>query len=136
MSYFKVSHSGNITIQLADHLFQFVLLQGFFHNAQTKDHNFKERNYKNFNEREFLEAIQNINIDDVLCLDYNDPNFSIDNFYNNINYILDEFAPFKKLNKGQIKLKTKPWINKEVKLLLMTMQNIYFLIIIKNSEMN
>ena len=28
-----VSYSGNITIQLADHLFQFVLLQGFFHDA-------------------------------------------------------------------------------------------------------
>ena len=113
-----VSYSGNITIQLADHLFQFVLLQGFFHDAQTKDHNIKERNFKNFNEREFLEAIQNINIDDVLCLDYNDPNISIDNFYNNINYILDEFAPFKKLNKGQIKLKTKPWINKEAQHLM------------------
>ena len=65
-----------------------------------------------------MEAIQNINIDDVLCLDYNDPNISIDNFYNNINYILDEFAPFKKLNKGQIKLKTKPWINKEAQHLM------------------
>ena len=65
-----------------------------------------------------MEAIQNINIDDVLCLDYNDPNISIDNFYNNINYTLDEFAPFKKLNKGQIKLKTKPWINKEAQHLM------------------
>ena len=113
-----VSYSGNITIQLADHLFQFVLLQGFFHDAQTEDHNIKGRNFKNFNEREFLEAIQNINIDDVLCLDYNDPNISIDNFYNNINYILDEFASFKKLNKGLIKLKTKPWINKEAQHLM------------------
>ena len=64
-----VSYSGNITIQLADHLFQFVLLEGFFHDAQTKNHNIKERNFKHFNEREFLEAIHNINIDDVLCLD-------------------------------------------------------------------
>ena len=46
-----------------------------------------------------MEAILNINIDDVLCLDYKDPNISIENFYNNINYILDEFAPFKKLKK-------------------------------------
>ena len=113
-----VSYSGNITIQLADHLFQFVLLEGFFHYAQTKNHNIKERNFKHFNEREFLEAIHNINIDDVLCLDYKDPNISIENFYNNINYILDEFAPFKKLNKNDIKLKGKPWINKEVQNLM------------------
>ena len=75
----KVSYSGNITIQLADHLFQFVLLEGFFHDAQTKNHNIKERNFKHFNEREFLEAIHNINIDDVLCLDYKDQNISIEN---------------------------------------------------------
>ena len=111
-----VSYSGNITIQLADHLFQCVLLEGFFHDAQTKNHDIKERNFKHFNEREFLEAIHNINIDDVLCLDYKDPNISIENFYNNVNYILDEFAPFKKLNKNDIKLKGKPWINKEVQL--------------------
>ena len=54
-----------------------------------------------------------IHIDDVLCLGYKDPNISIENLYNNINYILDEFAPFKKLNCNDIKLKSKPWINKE-----------------------
>ena len=52
-----------------------------------------------------MEAIHDINIDDVLCLDYNAPHISIENFYNNINYILDEFAPFKKLNKNDTKLK-------------------------------
>ena len=113
-----VSYSGNITIQLADHLFQFVLLDGFFRDAQTKNHNIKERNFKNFNEREFLEAIKNINIDDVLCLGYKDPNISIENLYNNNNYILDEFATFKKLNSNDIKLKSKPWINKEVQHLM------------------
>ena len=65
-----------------------------------------------------MEAIHNTNIDDVLCLDYKDPNISIENFNNNINYILDEFAPFKKLNKNDIKLKGKPWINKEVQHLM------------------
>ena len=55
-----LSYSGNITIQLADHLFQFVLLEGFFRDAQTKNHNIKERNLKIFNEREFLEAIKTL----------------------------------------------------------------------------
>ena len=52
-----VSYSGNITIHLAAHRFQCVLLEGFFHDAQTKNHDIKERNFKHFNEREFLEAI-------------------------------------------------------------------------------
>ena len=30
------SYSGNITIQLADHLFQFAILKGFFHDLITK----------------------------------------------------------------------------------------------------
>ena len=103
-----------------------------------------------FNEREFLEAIKNINIDDVLCLGYKDPNISIENLYNNINYIMDEFAPFKKLNSNDIKLKSKPWINKEVQhlcgkeikylenfeMLLMTIQKLNCIMITKHSEMN
>ena len=31
---------------------------------------------------------------------------------------MDEFAPFKKLNKREIKLKSKPWISKEIILLM------------------
>ena len=34
--------------------------------------------------------------DSILSIDLNDPNISIENFHNNIIYILDEFAPFKK----------------------------------------
>ena len=82
------SHSGNITIQLADHLFQFVILECFFHDIKTKNHNIKERNFKNFNEREFLETLHNLNVDNILSLDDNDPNKSTKNLYNNINYIL------------------------------------------------
>ena len=35
-----------------------------------------------------------------------------------VNFILDEFAPFKKLNKREIKLKSKPWISKEILFLM------------------
>ena len=112
------SYSRNITIQLSDHLFQFVLLEGYFHDIKPKKIIIKERNYKQFNEREFLETVQNLNIEEILCLDDKDPNISITNRYNNINYLLDEFAPYKKLNKHEIKLKTKPWINKEIQFLM------------------
>ena len=64
----------------------------------------------------------------LLYLDYKDLNISMENFDKNINYILDEFARFKKLNKNDIKLKTKPWINKEAQH-LNSMST-------KNSEMN
>ena len=38
--------------------------------AQTKNHNINERKFKTFNEREFLDAIENINVDNVLCSEY------------------------------------------------------------------
>ena len=41
----------------------------------------------------------------------NDPNISLNNLHCHINFILDEFAPFKKLSKKDLKLKSKPWIN-------------------------
>ena len=31
-----MSHSGNLTIQISDHLFQFVLLEGFFNDLVPK----------------------------------------------------------------------------------------------------
>jgi len=101
------SHSGNLTIQLADHFFQFAILRDFFQNTHPRKLNIKERNFKNFNEREFLENLQSIDIDTVLQLEDNDPNKSTKNFYNAINFILDEMAPYKKLTNYETKLKKK-----------------------------
>jgi len=60
------SFSGNLTIQLADHFFQFAILNDFFFNTQPKKQNIKERNFKNFNEREFQENLLNLDIDTIL----------------------------------------------------------------------
>ena len=67
------SYSGNITIQLADHLFQFAILEGFFHDLIPKKCYRKERDFKNFNEREFLEEVDNLNVWEILNLNLNDP---------------------------------------------------------------
>ena len=108
------SYSGNITIQLSDHLFQFVILEGFFKDLSPPKSNIYERNFKHFNEREFQETLQTIDWDNVLSLHSKDPNLSMENFYTYYNNLLDEFAPYKKLTKKEIKLKTKPWINREI----------------------
>jgi len=119
------SFSGNLTIQLADHFFQFVILQEFFFDIQKKAVNIKERSFKHFNEREFKEALQHLDIDSILDLNKNDPNKSLENFYNNLNYILDEMAPYKQLNKYEIKLKKKPWIDAEVQFLMWKRDKIF-----------
>ena len=53
----------------------------------------------------------NINWDEILLIHENVPNISLNNLHCHINFILDEFAPFKKLSKKELKLKSKPWIN-------------------------
>ena len=61
--------------------------------------------------REFNEALSDINWDEILLINENDPNVAINNFHRHINYLLYELAPYKKLSKKELKLKSKPWIN-------------------------
>ena len=88
------SINGNLIILLSDHSFHFVILEGFFKEIPINESNRYERNFKNFNEREFQETLSGVNWDTILSLDNNDPNLSINNFYNHLNLLLDDFAPF------------------------------------------
>ena len=63
------SYSGNLTIQLPDHLFQFVILEGFFKEHVPKKLNLKESNFKYFNEREFVEIINSNHRGEILQLE-------------------------------------------------------------------
>ena len=109
-----MSYSGNLTIQISHHRLQFVILEGFFKEVLPKKINLYERNFKNFNEREFDEALKNCDWDSILALVQNDPNLSMENLYNNTIFLLDEFAPYRKLSKKDYKLKSKPWVNNEI----------------------
>ena len=103
-----MSYSGNLTIQISDHLLQFVLLEGFFKEDLPKKINIYERNFKHFNEREFEEALKICDWDSILPLHQNDPDLSMNNLYNNTIDLLDEFAPDRKLTEKEFKLKSKP----------------------------
>ena len=105
------SYSGNLTIQLSDHLFQFTILEGFYKELIPKKQNHYSRNFKNFNEREFIEILINTDWNSIISAEIDDPNIALSNLYHHINFILDELAPYKKLTKREIKLKAKPWIN-------------------------
>ena len=45
---------------------------------------------------------------DVLQLDQQDVNLSIESFLDNMNSLLDEHAPLKRINKYKLKFKSKP----------------------------
>ena len=107
------SYSGNLTVQLSDHLFQFVILEGFHKELISKRTNIYERNFKNFSEHEFQDIMKSTGWNNILMIDKNDPNHSMNNLHLFINNILDILAPYKKLSKKELKLKTKQWINNE-----------------------
>jgi len=108
------SNSGNLLIEISDHLIQFLILNGFTKEKNISEHNIKKRDLRNFNEREFEETIVKMNWEDICNIEMNDPDLSCSNFFNEITYLLDEFAPYKKVTKNEIKLLSKPWISNEI----------------------
>ena len=54
----------------------------------------------------------------ILMIDQSDPNLSMNNLHHFINSFLDVLAPYKKLSKKELKLKSKPWINNEIQVLM------------------
>ena len=117
--------SGNLTIQLSNHLFQFAILEGFFNALAPRKMNLRERNFKHFNEREFTETINSTNWAEILQLNRNHPNLSIENLYSQINFYLDEFAPYKRISKKEFKLKSKPWISQDIQFLMWEREKIF-----------
>ena len=55
-----------------------------------------------------------INWKTILQLELNNPNLSLQLLHDNIVYLLDEFAPYRRISKKEFKLKAKPWIDHEI----------------------
>ena len=57
-----------------------------------------KRNYKNFHEAEFEETvIKGIDWDEICMLRLRNPNVSVKNFFDTLNFHLDKMAPFEKV---------------------------------------
>ena len=108
------SLSGNLLIEISDHLIQFLILDGFVKEKSIPETNLFQRDFNNFNEREFIENIHRMDFKYICNLNAKDPNLSCPNFFNTVTYLLDEAAPFKKVTKNEYKLMLKPWISKEI----------------------
>ena len=104
--------SGNILTSISDHLAQFLL---FPIKAQKKQkEEIYRRNFKHFNEKDFLKDLKNINWNRVLELNKNNTNQSFDKFFATIEKLLDVYAPITKLSKSEVKLLSKPWLTKGI----------------------
>ena len=69
-----------------------------------------ERDWSKFKQENFILDYFDKDWADLLQIDQQNVNLSLDSFLNNINSILDVHAPLRKVNKYKLKFKTKPWI--------------------------
>ena len=105
--------SGNMVTSMSDHLAQFLFLPiDQFKTNNNK--NIYQRNLKSFNQQIFLEDIQNLNWNNILELENQDLDNSFNNFFLMIETVLDTYVPIKKLNKAELKLKSKSWLTKGI----------------------
>ena len=105
--------SGNMVTSISDHLAQFLFLPiDQFKTNNNK--NIYQRNLKSFNQQIFLEDIQNLNWSNILELENQDLDNSFNNFFLMIETVLDTYVPIKKLNKAELKLKSKSWLTKGI----------------------
>ena len=97
------SYSGNILIEISDHLIQFLILEGFIKERTLREIDLYKRDLNYFNEREFKEeVINNLNWEQICNLEKKEPELSYRNFYDTFTYYLDEFAPYRKVIKRNI----------------------------------
>ena len=109
-----VSHSsgGNLTTAISDHFCQFSQLD-IFDTIQVKNKVKYGRNWRIFNNNEFIEELKQCSWDNVTSPNLN-TNASVDNFFNNVEKLLDEMAPVKKMTQKEVALQQRPWINRTI----------------------
>ena len=99
-------------IEISDHLIQFLILEGLIRERNLFDINLFRRDLSNLNQREFYEeVITKVNWDEICHFQSKDPTFACKSFLDTINYHLDEYAPFKKVTRNELKITTKPSIS-------------------------
>ena len=109
------SKSGNLLIEISDHLIQFLVLEGFVKASKPPKIDLFKRDFKNFNEREFNEEVINkVDWNNVCKLNQKNPDISCKNFYDTLNFHLDEYAPYRKVTKKELELMQKPWITPDI----------------------
>ena len=91
--------SGNLTATISDHPPQFLFAPNILSNPSYNRSNIFERDWSKFNKENFILDYFEKNWSDVLQLDQQNVDLSIESFLNNMNSILGSTAPFKRVNK-------------------------------------
>ena len=107
--------SGNLEINLSDgHLPSFLIIPKQNQNHLPKKHNILIRDKKHFNKENFTQDFQSLNWDEIIDLNTNDVDVSLENFLSKFNNILEKHMPLRKMTQREFKQKYKPWISNAI----------------------
>ena len=98
--------AGNLTATIF--LPQFLIAPDIVCNPPANNTNIFERNWSKFNHKNFVLDYSGINWPNVLKLEMQNVQSWFNNFYEAINKLVDKHAPYQKVKKYTLKLKTKP----------------------------
>ena len=100
---------------ISDHFPQFIILNKI--NIDYKSCSYAKRNFSNFDEQNFIDRFKK---QDMSFLENTNlsMNSKFDLFYEKVSTCVDFHAPVKKMNKKDLKLYEKPWINPKIQRLM------------------
>ena len=105
----KESISGNILIEIADHLAQFASFEDFTTNSYLSNGTYLKRDTSNFDSNLFLD---DLSIQPWATTD--DPDLRYGDFMWRLEGAVDRHQPMRKLTPKEIKEKKKPWITRAI----------------------
>ena len=96
---------GNKLSQITDHFPQFRITKNIAMDYRKVA--LFQRNYSKFSEERFLDDFKKLFWEDLHDENLN-INYKFDKFFDRVNYTVQEHVPLKKVNKQQLKLRSKP----------------------------
>ena len=97
---YKIS-SGNFLTGISDHLPQYLILEQ--NDQRFLPKSIQYRDWKRFDKEKFTSEFRNLDWNNLLSLDEQDPNTAFDNFFNCINGLINLHAPIKTMSWRKLK---------------------------------
>ena len=121
---FKEGISGNLTLSISDHLAQFLIIP-IQTNQIPKIHNLYKRDVRNFDRENFILDFLNIDWDNTIQIEKKDPNVSFNSLLKEVNTLVDQYLPLKKITKKEIRHQFKPWITNGIRTSIKRREKLY-----------
>ena len=103
-----------MTATISDHLPQFAIIPNMFGNILGNKSKIYERDWSKFDQENFVLGYFSAEWEYLLKIDELHADNSTKMYLDKINMLLDTYAPLKRINKYNLKFKSKPWITSDL----------------------